>query len=122
MGRLFVFREVPAYGPDTEDYVTVNGARVGRAIAGSGFYCDLSPGEYLVGIAGHRSAPLVKVSIGLAKSQYLGVVLRHTGGVALRSGSVNSDQRLEVRLLRPFYGAQRVREYSLFEVTCQSHH
>jgi hypothetical protein len=118
MGRLYVFREVRSLGAHIDDYVTVNGVPVHRVTPGTGFYCNVSPGNYVIGVARHKNYPL-KVSVMAGQGQYVSVMLRHLGGVAPRSGVLTSDQSFDIRLLEPGYGAERFREYRLTEANCQ---
>ena len=117
-GRLYVFREVRPYGAHIGHYITVNGVPVQRLGAGSGFYCDVTAGDYVVGIAGHES-DAVKVTVTAGQWQYLCVSMRVQGGVAPKSGVINSDQSFNVRLLAQDYGAQRAHEFHLSRASCQ---
>ena len=117
-GRLYVFRGVRSFGAHIDDYVTVNGAPVYRVTPGSGFYCDISPGNYVIGVFGHKTHPL-KVSVAAGQQRYISVMLHHGGGVAPRSGALTSDQSFDVRLLEPRYGAECAQEYRLSQTTCQ---
>lgn len=117
-GRLYVFREVRPYGAHIGHYVTVNGVPVQRLGAGSGFYCDVAAGDYVVGIAGHESDAL-KVTVTAGQWQYLRVSMRVQGAVAPKSGAMNSDQSFNVRLLAQDYGAQRAHEFHLSRASCQ---
>jgi hypothetical protein len=118
MGRLYVFRQVRSYGAHIDGMVTVNGTPVRRTAAGSGFYCDVKPGEYLIGVSGHDHK-VVRVSVAAGQWQYLSLSLRHLAGVAVKTGAMTSDQPLEVRLLEPDYGARRAHEYHLSQANCQ---
>jgi hypothetical protein len=118
MGRLYVFREVRSYGAHIDDYVTVDGRPVHRITPGTGLYCDLRPGNYLIGVARHK-ANLLTLPIARRQCQYICIMLHTQAGVAPRSGGLTSDQSFDVRLLQPGYGAQRVREYHMTEGKCQ---
>jgi hypothetical protein len=118
MGRLYVFRGVRSFGAHIDDYVTVDGLRVHRTTPGTGFYCDLRPGNYVISVARHKTYVLT-LSIAAGQRRYVCVMLHTKGGVAPRGGMLTSDQSFEVRLLEPGYGAQRVREYRLTEAKCQ---
>jgi hypothetical protein len=118
MGRLYVFREVRSSGGHIDDHVPVNGVPVHRVTPGTGFYCNVSPGDYVIGVSRHKTYP-VKVSVAAGQRQYVCVMLRHLGGIAPRSGALTSDQSFDVRLLEPGYGAERLREYRVTEANCQ---
>jgi hypothetical protein len=118
MGRLYVFRQVRSYGAHIDGMVTVNGSPVQRTAPGSGFYCDVKPGDYLIGVSGHERYAIT-VSVAAGQWQYLSVSLRHLAGVAVKTGAMTSDQPLEVRLLQPDYGARRAHEYHLSQANCQ---
>ena len=118
MGRLYVFRVVSSFGAHIDDYVTINGVPVQRVGPGNGFYCNVSPGDYVIGVARHKTYPL-KVSVVTGQRQYICVMLHHLGGVAPRGGALTSDQSFDVRLLEPGYGAQRVQGYRLTRANCQ---
>jgi hypothetical protein len=118
-GQLYVFREVRSFGAHIDDYVTVNGVPVRRVTPGSGFYCSVRPGEYVIAVARHKNFPL-EVSVAAGQRQYISVMLSHKGGVAARGGAAASDQSFDVRLLEPGYGAERIREYHLTEANCQT--
>jgi hypothetical protein len=117
MGRLYVFRPIRSFGAHIDDYITVNGIPVRRVTAGTGFYCDVSPGDYVIGVARHQTYPL-KVSVAAGQPRYVCVMLHHLGGVAPRGGALTSDQSFEVRLLEPGYGSQRAHEYHLTQANC----
>jgi hypothetical protein len=118
MGRIYVFRPIRSFGAHIGDYVTVNGVSVHLLTPGTSFYCDVSPGDYVIGVARHKTYP-AKISVAAGQSRYVCVMLHHLGGVAPRGGAVTSDQSFEVRLLNPDYGAQRMRGYRLTKVKCQ---
>lgn len=117
-GRLYFFRPIRSYGAHIDDYITVNGISVNRLTPGAGFYCDVPPGDYEIGVARHKTNPM-KVSVAAGESHYICVMLRHLGGVAPRGGALTSDQSFELRLLQPGYGAERIREYHLSQANCQ---
>jgi hypothetical protein len=118
MGCLYVFRAVRSYGAHIDDFVTIDGRRVHRITPGTAFHCELRPGNYVVGVARHKTR-LLKVSIGPSQCRYVSVTLHAQAGVAPRSGVLTSDQSFDVRLVEPGYGAERVREYRLTEGKCQ---
>jgi hypothetical protein len=74
MGRLYVFRQIRSFGAHIDDYVTINGVAVGRVSPGTGFYCDLSPGDYMIGVLSHKTYPL-KVPVAAGQRQYICVML-----------------------------------------------
>ena len=117
-GRLYVFRMVRSFGAHIDDYVTINGVPIRRVSPGSGFYCDISPGDYVIGVWRHKNRPL-NVSIAPGQRQYVCVMLHHLGGVAPRGGALTFDQAFDSRLLDPGYGAERVRQYRMTEANCQ---
>jgi hypothetical protein len=118
MGRLYIFRPIRSFGAHIEDYITIDGVPVHRLASGTGFYCDLSPGEYLISVAGHKTSPL-EVSLVAGQASYVCVMLHHRGGVSPRGGALTSDQAFVVRKFEPEDGAQRVREYPLTRETCK---
>jgi hypothetical protein len=117
-GRIYIFRMVRSFGAHIDDYVTVNGTSVARVSPGNGIYCDVAPGDYLIGVARHKTQPL-KVSVTAGQGQYVCVMLHQPGGGAPRKGASTSDQSFDIRLLQPGYGAKRVQEYHLTRATCQ---
>jgi hypothetical protein len=117
-GRLYVFREIRSFGAHIDDDVTINGVAVGRVSPGTGFYCDISPGDYVISVLRHKAYPL-KVPVAAGRPQYVCVMLHRLGGEAPRGGALTSDQSFDVRLLEPGYGAQRVQEYRLTQANCQ---
>ena len=112
MGRLYVFREIGSFGADIDDDVTINGIPVQRLRPGAGFYCDVRPGSYVVGVLRHKADSL-NLSVASGQSQYICVMLHELGGVSPRGGALTSDQSFEVHKLEPGYGAQRIQEYRL---------
>ena len=118
MGRLYVFRPILSFGAHIDDYITVDGVPVHRLAPGTGFYCDLSPGEYVISLAGHRTSALV-VSLAAGQASYVCVMLHHQGGASPRGGALTSDQSFVVRKFEPEYGAQRAHEYPLTRETCK---
>lgn len=118
MGRLYFFRPIRSFGANIGDYVTVNGVPVYLITPGKGFYCDVSPGRYVVGVARHKTYQL-KVSVAAGELRYVCVMLHHQGGASPRAGALTSDQSFEVRLLEPDYGARRVHEYPLARANCR---
>jgi hypothetical protein len=118
MGRLYIFRPIRSFGAHIDDYITVDGIPVRRVAPGTGFYCDLSPGEYVISVAGHQTSPL-KVSLAAGQASYVCVMLHHQGGVSPRGGALTSDQSFVVRKFEPEYGAQRAREYPLTRENCK---
>ena len=118
MGRLYIFRPIRSFGGHIDDYITIDGMPVHRLAPGTGFYCDLSPGEYLISVAGHKTSPL-EVSLVAGQASYVCVMLHHQGGVSPRGGALTSDQAFVVRKFEPEYGAQRVHEYPLTRETCK---
>ena len=118
MGRLYVFREIGSFGADIDDDVTINGIPVQRLHPGAGFYCDVRPGSYVLGVLRHKADSL-NLSVASGQSQYICVMLHELGGVSPRGGSLTSDQSFEVHKLEPGYGAQRIQEYRLIHATCR---
>jgi hypothetical protein len=118
MGRLYVFREIGSFGADIDDDVTINGIPVQRLGPGTGFYCDVRPGSYVVGVLRHKADSL-RLSVASGQSQYICVMLHELGGVSPRGGALTSDQSFEVHNLEPGYGAQRIQEYRLTHATCR---
>ena len=116
--RLYVFRPIRSFGAHIDDYITVNGVPAHRLTPGTGFYCDVPAGDYVIGVARHDSNRL-SLSLTAGQARYVCVMLHDQGGVALRSGALTSDQSFDVRSLDPAYGAERVREYHLFQAHCQ---
>jgi hypothetical protein len=117
-GRLYIFREVTSFGADIDDYVTVNGVKVQRITPGTGFYCDVSPGVYLVGVYRHKGR-ILKVSVSSGQRIYILVKLHLLGGVAPRAGTLTPDQSFDDERLNPGFGARRVQEYRLTRANCQ---
>jgi hypothetical protein len=70
MGRLYVFREIGSFGADIDDDVTINGIPVQRLRPGTGFYCDVRPGSYLVSVVRHKADSL-SLSVASGQSQYI---------------------------------------------------
>lgn len=118
MGRLYVFRPIRSFGAHIDDYITVNGIPVSRITQGTGFYCDLSPGDYVIGVARHNTSPL-EVSVAAGQASYVCVMLHHQGGVSPRGGALTSDQSFVVRQFEPQYGAQRAHQYRLTRENCK---
>ena len=117
-GRLYIFRMVRSYGAHIDDSVTINGASIQKITAGNGIYCDVPPGDYVVGLAQRQAKP-IKVSVMAGQRQYVCVMLHHRGGATPRSGVPASDQSFDLRLLDPSYGAQRAGQYHLTPANCQ---
>jgi hypothetical protein len=117
-GRLYIFRPIRPSGAHIDDDVTVNGLPVHRLTPGTGFYCDVAPGDYVIAVARHKTKPL-KVSMEPGHKQFVCVMLHQTDGVAPRGGALTSDQSFDVRLLAPDYAAHRVQEYPLTHADCQ---
>ncbi|MBV8774769.1 MAG: hypothetical protein JO166_20910 [Deltaproteobacteria bacterium] len=118
MARLYVFREVRSFGAHIDDYVTIDGLPVHRVTPGTGFYCDLRPGNYVIGVARHKTYPL-RLSVAAGQREYICVMLHTQGGVAPRGGALTADQPFDVRLLDPNYGKERVEEYRMTEAKCE---
>jgi hypothetical protein len=118
MGRLYVLRGVRSFGAHIDDYVTINGVPVQRVTPASGFYCDISPGNYVIGVWRHKNEPL-KVAVMPGQQQYVSVRLHPLGGVAPRGGAITSDQTFDIRLLDPGFGAKRVLKYHMTEANSQ---
>jgi hypothetical protein len=118
MSRLYVFRPIRSFGAHVDDDVTVNGVPVHRLTPGTGFYCDLPPGDYVIDVASHKTSPL-KVSTAAGQPSYVSVMLHPQGGVSPRGGALPSDQSFDVRLLEPDFGAHRTHEYPLTRATCR---
>jgi hypothetical protein len=117
-GRLYLFRMVRSFDAHIDDYVTINGVPIRRVSPGSGFYCDISPGDYVIGVWRHKNQPL-NVSVAPGQRQYVCVMLHHVGDVAPRDGALTFDQAFDIRLLDPGYGAERVQQYRMTEANCQ---
>jgi hypothetical protein len=117
-GRLYIFRPIRPFGAHIDDDVTVNGLPVHRLAPGTGFYCDLAPGDYLIAVARHKTKAL-KVSMEAGQKQFVCVMLHNADGVAPRGGGLTSDQSFDVRLLAPDYAVHRVQEYPLTRANCQ---
>ena len=118
IGRLYVFREIGSFGADIDDDVTINGVPVQRIRPGTGFYCDVRPGSYVVRVLRHKADSL-NLSVASGQSQYICVMLHELGGVSPRGGAPTSDQSFEIHKLEPGYGAQRIQEYRLTDATCR---
>jgi hypothetical protein len=118
MGRLYVLRGVRSFGAYIDDYVTINGDPVQRVTPGSGFYCDISPGNYVIGLWRHKNESL-KVAVMPGQQQYVSIRLHHLGSMASRGGAITSDQAFDIRLLDPGFGAKRVLKYHMTEANCQ---
>jgi hypothetical protein len=118
MSRLYVFRPVRSFGAHIDDYIAINGLPVQRIRPGRGFYCDVSPGSYVIYVLGHKSDHL-KVSARPGQRLYICVMLHPLGEATPRAGALTSDQSFDVRLLEPAYGEQRVKEYQLTKESCQ---
>jgi hypothetical protein len=118
MGRLYIFRPISSFGAHIDDYITVDGVPVHRLAPGTGFYCDLAPGQYVIGVAGHKTSPL-EVSLAAGQASYVCVMLHPQGGVSPRGGALTSDQSFVVRKFEPEFGAQRAREYPLTRESCK---
>ena len=117
-GRLYVFRPIRSFGGHIDDYITINGVPVHQLTAATAFYCDVSPADYVIGVARHKTN-LKKVSVAAGQSRYICVMLHHLGAVAPRSGALTSDQSFDVRLLELNYGAKRIQGYRLIQANCQ---
>jgi hypothetical protein len=117
-GRIYIFRMVRSFGAHLDDYVTVNGNSVARVSPGNGIYCDVAPGDYIIGVARHKTQPL-RVSVTSGHEQYVCVMLHQPDGTALRKGAPTSDQSFDLRLLEPGYGAERIQQYHLAQANCQ---
>jgi hypothetical protein len=118
MGRLYIFRPISSFGAHIDDYITVDGVPVHRLAPGTGFYCDLAPGQYVISVAGHKTSPL-EVSLAVGQASYVCVMLDHQGGVSPRGGALTSDQSFVVRKFESEFGAQRAREYPLSRESCK---
>ena len=118
MGRLYIFRPIRSFGSHIDDYVTVDGIPVHRLAPGTGFYCDLDPGQYVISVAGHKTSPL-EVSLAAGQASYVCVMLHPQGGVSPRGGALTSDQSFVVRKFEPEFGAQRAHQYPLTRETCK---
>jgi hypothetical protein len=118
MGRVYVFRGIRALGAHIADYVTLNGAPVQRVSPGGGFYCDLKPGNYTIGMYRHKSTPAV-VPIAAGQQQYVYIAVREQGAASPRGGAAQIDLGFDVRLLDPAYGAKRASEYTLSRSSCE---
>lgn len=117
-GRIYIFRAVRSYGAHIDDLVTVNGTSIQKITPGNGIYCDVSPGEYVIGLAKRKAQP-IKVPVAAGQPQYVCVMLHHRGGTTPRSGAPASDQSFDIRLLDPRYGAERAAQYHLSPANCQ---
>ena len=118
MGRLYIFRPIRSFGAHIDDYITVDGIPVHRLAPGTGFYCDLAPGQYVISVAGHKTSPL-EVSLTAGQASYVCVMLHPQGGVSPRAGALTSDQSFVVRKFEPEFGAQRAHQYPLTRETCK---
>jgi len=118
MGRLYVFRGVRSFGAHIDDYVTIDGLPVHRIPPGTGFYCNVRPGDHVISVARHKTN-LLRLSVAASQRQYISVRLHPEAGVAPRGGALTSDQSFDVQLLEPAYGMQCVREYRLTEAICR---
>jgi hypothetical protein len=118
-GRIYIFRMVRPSGAHLDDYLTIDGVAVQRITPGNALYCDVSPGDYVLGLSRHRTQPL-KVSVSAGQEQYIRVMLHHGDGISPRRGSPPSDQSFDIRLVDPGCGAARVKEYHLTQADC--HH
>jgi hypothetical protein len=117
-GRLYIFRPIRSFGAHIDDDVTVNGIPAHRVTPGTGFYCDVPPGDYVIAVLRHKTKPL-KVSVEPGQKQFICVMLHQLDGVAPRGGALTSDQSFDVRLLAPDYAAYRVRDYPFVRANCQ---
>jgi len=117
-GRLYIFRPIRSFGAHIDDYITVDGIPVHRLAPGTGFYCDLAPGEYVISVARHKTSPL-RVSLAAGQASYVCVMLHPQGGVSPRGGALTSDQSFVVRKFEPEFGAQRAHQYPLTRETCK---
>src|SRR5260221_2952024 len=61
-GRIYIFRMVRSYGAHIDDSVTINGASIQKITPGNGIYCDVTPGDYIVGLAQRKAQP-IKASV-----------------------------------------------------------
>ena len=86
IGRLYVFREIGSFGADIDDDVTINGVPVQRIRPGTGFYCDVRPGSYVMRVLRHKADSL-NLSVASGQSQYICVMLHELGGVSPRGGA-----------------------------------
>ena len=118
MGRLYIFRPIRSFGAHIDDYITVDGILVHRLAPGTGFYCDLAPGEYVISVVCHKTSPL-RVSLAAGQASYVCVMLHPQGGVSPRGGALTSDQSFVVRKFEPEFGAQRAHQYPLTRETCK---
>jgi len=118
MGRLYVFRGIRPFGAHIADFVTLNGTPVQRVSPGDGFYCDLKPGSYTIGMYRHKAASAT-LSIAAGRQQYVYVSVREQGGGSARGGAAAIDLAFNVRMLDPAYGAGRASEYRLFKSSCE---
>jgi hypothetical protein len=48
--RIWIYSDWEPYGPETQSYIHINGARAGVFYPGYTFYRDLPPGNYAVGV------------------------------------------------------------------------
>jgi hypothetical protein len=117
-GRLYIFRMVRPFGADIDEEVTVNGKPVARVSSGHGFYCDVKPGDYVIGVSQHKTNPL-RVSVTPGQGQYVCVMLQDREGSAPRQGAPTSNQAFDLRLLEPSFGAERIQQYHLTPANCQ---
>ena len=117
-GRIVVFRMVSPSGAHLDNTITVNGNPVQRISPGSGLYCDVAPGKYIIGLASQRARPL-EVTVVAGRQQYICVMLNRKATRAPRSGALSADQPFDLRLLEPNFGAERVGQYRLVPANCQ---
>jgi hypothetical protein len=116
-GRIYIFRMVRPAGAHIDEEVTVNGVSVARVRPGNGIYCDVNPGEYVIGVLQHKTNAL-KVSVTPGQGQYVCVMLHQRDGTAPRRGAPTSDQAFDLRLLEPRFGAERIQQYRLTPANC----
>ena len=117
-GRIYVFRMVRSSGAHLNDVLTIDGVEVQRISPGNGIFCDVTPGEHLLGLAQDKVRPL-KVLVEAGQPQYVCVMLQHQKGSSLRSGAISSDQSFKIQLLDPAYGSERLKEYHVTRANCE---
>ncbi len=119
-GRIYIFRMVRSFGAHIDDYVTVNGTSVARVSPGNGIYCDVAPGDYLIGVARHKTQPL-KVSVTAGQG-----AIRLCDAPPAGRRNLAAQRSIHLRSVIRYatagaclWSAERVQEYHLTRATCQ---
>lgn len=92
-GRIYIFRMVRSAGVPLDDVLTIDGVPVQRISPGNGIFCDVTPGEHLLGLVHDKAHPL-KVLVKAGEPKYVCVMLQHQKGSSLRSGALLSGSIL----------------------------